>query len=294
MTQLLQALFDGVSVGALYASLGMALALVFRGTSVLNFAQGDIAMVTIFVFFTVYSAGGGWWFAIPAGLFVGVAVALLVERLVLRPLSGQPIFTIVMATIGLSSIIVGVAGIIWGHDTEALNLFNGSITIGSVVLLYERLFSVAVAVVTAVGLLAYLRFSRQGLAMRATASSPDGAQLMGVRITRSHALVWCIAAIISLGAGLSIGSQQFVSTAMGGFILLVFPALILGGLDSIGGAFLGGMAIGIITSLVSSFGGPLLGEWAQGVEDSLTYLLTFAILMLRPYGLFGSREIERV
>lgn len=294
MSQLLQGLFDGISVGALYAALAMALALVFRGTSVLNFAQADIAMVTVFVFYSIYVADGQWWFAVPAAVAAGVVIALIVERLVLRPLTGQPLFTVVMATIGLSTMLLGLAGIIWGHDTQSLDLFQGSVIVGPVVMLHSRLFAIVVAVVTLVGLLAFLRFSRHGLAMRATAISGDHAQLMGIRITRSHALIWIIAAVISFGAGLAIGGTQFVSTGMGAFILLVFPALILGGLDSIGGAFLGGLMIGVITSLVSSYGGALLGGWAQGVEDSLTYLLTFLILMVRPYGLFGTKEIERV
>lgn len=294
MNQLFQTLFDGVSVGALYASLGMALALVFRGTSVLNFAQADIGMVTVFVFYTVYVGGGQWWLAVPAAIIVGVIIALIVERLVLRPLTGQPLFTVVMATIGLSTMLLGLAGIIWGHDTERLNVFRGSASIGSVVMPYSRLFAIAVAVVSLVALLSFLRFSRQGLAMRATAISGDHAQLMGIRITRSHALIWVIAAVISFGAGLAIGGTQFLSTEMGAFILLVFPALILGGLDSIGGAFLGGLIIGVLTSLVSSYGRLVLGDWAQGIEASLTYVLTFLILMIRPYGLFGSKEIERV
>ena len=294
MNQLFQTLFDGVSVGALYASLGMALALVFRGTSVLNFAQADIGMVTVFVFYTVYVGGGQWWLAVPAAIIVGVIIALIVERLVLRPLTGQPLFTVVMATIGLSTMLLGLAGIIWGHDTERLNIFRGSVSIASVVMPYSRLFAIAVAVVSLVALLSFLRFSRQGLAMRATAISGDHAQLMGIRITRSHALIWVIAAVISFGAGLAIAGTQFLSTGMGAFILLVFPALILGGLDSIGGAFLGGLIIGVLTSLVSSYGRLVLGDWAQGIEASLTYVLTFLILMIRPYGLFGSKEIERV
>lgn len=208
MNQLFQTLFDGVSVGALYASLGMALALVFRGTSVLNFAQADIGMVTVFVFYTVYVGGGQWWLAVPAAIIVGVIIALIVERLVLRPLTGQPLFTVVMATIGLSTMLLGLAGIIWGHDTERLNIFRGSVSIGSVVMPYSRLFAIAVAVVSLVALLSFLRFSRQGLAMRATAISGDHAQLMGIRITRSHALIWVIAAVISFGAGLAIGGTQ--------------------------------------------------------------------------------------
>lgn len=294
MTQLLQTLFDGISVGALYASLGMALALVFRGTGVLNFAQGDIAMVTVFVFYSIFVIDGQWWFAILAAVLVGILMALMVERLVLRPLNGQPLFTVVMATIGLSTMLVGIAGIIWGHDTKALNIFEGSSELGSLVMLHSRIFAILVAVVTLVSLLAFLRLSRQGLAMRATAISGDHAQLMGIRITRSHALIWIIAALISFGAGLSIGGMQFMSTGMGAFLLLVFPALILGGLDSIGGAFIGGLTIGLITALVSTYGSYVLGDWAQGVEDSLTYVLTFLILMVRPYGLFGTKEIERV
>jgi branched-chain amino acid transport system permease protein len=127
--------------------------------------------------------------------------------------------------------------------------------------------------------------------MRATASDQATAQLMGIRITRVFALIWCIAGLISVGAGLALGYSQFLSSGMGGFILKVFPAIILGGLDSVAGVFLGGLAIGTFVSFAGVYLGGLFGGASSEI---VSYLLTFIILMVKPYGFFGSRQIERV
>lgn len=292
MTVLLQTLLNGLVAGTLYAALGMAFAVIYRGTKVINFAQADIAMILTFVFWTVARAGIPWPLAVAAALATAVAIGLVVERLILRPLVGEPLFTVVMATIGLSTVLQGLAGMIWGHDTYRLpDFFKGAFSVAGLSLLKSHLFSLALAVVMLTAVMLFLRASRAGLAMRATASDQDTARLMGIRIHRTFALTWITAGFISLGAGLALGFTQFLATEMGHFILKVFPALILGGMDSVGGVFLGGLLVGVFTSLAGSYLGGLTGG---GSEELIAYLLTFLILMVKPYGLFGTQQVERV
>lgn len=288
----LQTVINGLAVGAVYASLGMALAVIYRGTRVLNFAQADIAMVMAFVFWSVMRNEWPWYVAILASLVTALAVGLLIERLILRKLVGEPLFTVVMATVGLSTILQGLSGMLWGHDTYRMpDLFSGSVRFGGISLLNTHIFSIVIASTMLALLTAFLTRSRSGLAMRATSSDQDTAQLMGIRINRISALIWIIASLISVGAGLALAFGQFLSLSMGGFILKIFPAIILGGLDSIGGVFIGGFAIGLIVSFAGTYLGNLFGGASSEI---VSYLMTFLILMFKPYGLFGSREIERV
>jgi branched-chain amino acid transport system permease protein len=292
MDTLAQTLLNGLAVGALYAGLGMALAVIYRGTRVLNFAQADVAMVTAFVYWSAMRSELPWYVAILASLVTAVMVGWLIERLILRRLVGEPLFTVVMATVGLSTILQGLSGIVWGHETYRLpDMLSGSVRIGSVSLLQTHVFSIVVAVATLVALTLFLSRSRTGLAMRAASSDQDTARLMGIRINRISALIWIIASLISVGAGLSLAYGQFLSLSMGGFILKIFPAIILGGLDSIVGAFVGGIAIGLVVSLAGTYMGGLFGGASSEI---VSYLLTFLILMVKPYGLFGRRQIERV
>lgn len=288
----LQTLVGGLAAGAVYSGLAMALAVIYRGTRVFNFAQADIAMVLAFVFWATMRSGAPWYVALAASIVVAVAMGWSIERLILRPLVGEPLFTVVMATIGLSTILQGVTGILWGHDTYRLpDFFPGSIRLGEVSILLTNVFSIVVAVVMLLALIGFLHGSRAGLAMRATASDQETAMLMGIRVTRVFALIWIVAGLISVGAGLALGYSQFLSSNMGGFILKIFPVVILGGLDSIAGVFFGGLVIGLCVS----FAGVYLNDLFGGASSEIvSYLLTFLILIFRPYGFFGSREIERV
>lgn len=289
---LLQTVANGLTTGALYSALAMAIAVIYRGTQVVNFAQADIAMMLTFVFWTALRVGAPWYAALALAVALAVVLGLVVERLILRPLVGEPLFTVVMATIGLSTVLQGSAGLIWGHETYRLpDFFPGSLSWGSISVLRTNVFSIVLAGAILAVTLLFLQRSRSGLAMRATAADQDTAQLMGIRINRMFAQIWTLAGLISLGAGIALAFSQFLATEMGGFILRVFPALILGGLDSIGGVFLGGLIVGLLTSLAGAYLGGLMGG---GTEEVVSYVLTFLILMLRPYGLFGTPEVERV
>ena len=292
LTIFLQTAVNGLAAGAVYAGLAMALAVIYRGTRVVNFAQADIAMVLTFVFWATVRAGAPWYVALAASIVTAVALGVLVERLILRPLVGEPLFTVVMATIGLGTILQGVTSIMWGHDTYRLpELFPGTVRFGGISLLATHVFSMVIALAMLLALIAFLRGSRAGLAMRATASDQEAAQLMGIRVTKVFGLIWIIAGVISVGAGLALGYSQFLSSGMGGFILKIFPAIILGGLDSVVGVFLGGLAIGMFVSFAGVYMSDLFGGAASEI---VSYLLTFLILMVRPYGFLGSRQIERV
>lgn len=287
-----QTVVNGLAVGAVYAALAMALAVVYRGTRVVNFAQADIAMVLTFIFWFVMGRGLPWYVALLGSLVAAVAVGMLIERLVLRRLVGEPLFTVVMATIGLSSILQGITGFTFGHDTYRLpEILGGTVSYLGIYVLKTHLFSMAVACAMLILVTAFLLRSRTGLAMRATSSDQDTAQLMGIRINRVSALVWIIGCLISVGAGLALGYSQFLSLAMGAFILKIFPAIILGGLDSLGGVFIGGLIIGLCVSFAGTY---MTGLFGGASSEIVSYLLTFVVLMIRPYGLFGAKEIERV
>ncbi len=281
---------NGLVTGAAYGLIAIGYALIYKSTGVVNFAQGELMMLTAYVAFSLSNALGLSFLplvllTIPISMLIG----LTLERIFIRPMLGEPVFAIVMVTVGLAVILRGMTILIWG--SEPLNFTAGMsfqvIKIGGTPFYPAQLWLIAALAIVVAAVWAFLRFSRYGVAMRATASNETAALLVGVSVSQIHALAWMISSAIAAIAGLLFAINFKLAPDMWFQGLKSFPAVILGGLDSIGGAALGGLVIGLIESLSQGY----IGE---GTREIAGFVVIIVVLMVRPFGLFGSRDIERV
>ena len=286
----LQLTVSGLSTGMIYALAAAGFVVIYKASDVINFAQGDLLLLgTYLIFFGVAQAGLPWSLGVLVTLLLAVAVALAVERLVLRPLVGEPIISMIMVTIGLSSVLRGAINAIWGPNPRAFESFlpAGDLVIGPAVLSAARVLSIpiALAVLAALGL--FFRHARDGIAMRAIADDQQAALSMGISIPRVFGVAWGLAAASAAIGGIMLGNIVGVSPNVAAIGLRVFPVVILGGLDSIKGAVVGGAIIGLLEVYVGFYVG-------HGLNLVVPYLVLIMVLMVRPYGLFGKEIIERV
>ena len=286
----LQLTVSGLSTGMIYALAAAGFVVIYKASDVLNFAQGDLLLLgTYLIFFAVAQTGLPWSLGVLVTVLLAVVVALSIERLVLRPLVGEPIISMIMVTIGLSSVLRGAINAIWGPNPRAFESFlpAGDIVIGPAVLSAARVLSIPIALAVLAGLGLFFRHTRDGIAMRAIADDQQAALSMGISIPRVFGVAWGLAAASAAIGGIMLGNIVGVSPNVASIGLRVFPVVILGGLDSIGGAVIGGAIIG----LLEVYAGFYLGH---GLNLVVPYLVLILVLMVRPYGLFGKEIIERV
>ena len=284
---------SGLSIGLMYSLIALGFVLVYKATDAINFAQGEFVMLAGFV--AAVSLGE----KIPVLAAVAIAIAVMVvfsfalERIVLRPLLGRPIVAVIMATIGLGAMLRGLPPITVGGETRAVSLPIGDtpITFGPISLPPVQVLGV---VVTLMFLAVFTRFflkSRMGVAMRAVADNQQVAMAMGINVERYFALAWAMAGTVSALGGVIWGSMLGVDVHLALVGLKVFPVVILGGLDSIVGAVIGGLIVGVVESLAAGYLDPYVGG---GTKDFAPYVLMILMLMFKPYGMFGTHRIERV
>lgn len=280
----------GLLSGGVLALIARGFVLVYKGTRVINFALGEFMMVGAYLFWTanVFLALP-WWAALALTLAGVAALGALVERFVLRPLAGQPVISIVMATIGLGAVLHGLAEAVWGGANLSLPelLPRKPLLLGEILLPGQVLWSFALAVALIAAFTAYFRWSKDGVSMRAAASDPVTAYAMGIDVRRTQRLTWMFAGVTGAVAGIIVASMTSLSPSLGTVALGVLAVVILGGLDSIAGAIVAGLIVGLLESLTVAFVG---GQ----ARDLVPYLVVLVILMVRPYGLFGTRDIERL
>jgi branched-chain amino acid transport system permease protein len=280
----------GLLSGGLLALIALGFVLIYKGTGVINFAMGEFMMLGAYFF---YTANVVWALPMAVALALTMAavalVAALVERALLRPLSGQPVISVLMATIGLASFLHGMVEGIWsGRNYEMPQLLpREPLLLGDVLIQGKSLWSFAIAAVVIAAFTLYFRFSATGIAMRAAASDPTTAYVLGIDVRRTQRLTWMFAGTVGALAGIIVASMTSLSPALGGTALAVLAVIILGGLDSIAGAIVAGLLIGLIESLTAGYLG---GK----VRDIVPYVAVLIILLIRPYGLFGTRQIERL
>lgn len=294
MEDFLQMVASGVVIGGIYALIAMGFVIIYKATGIINFATGELMMLGAFFCFTgMTSAKFPFAAALLAAAMGAAALGALVERVVLRPLMGKATISVIMVTIGLSSIFKGAAQLVWSGDYRAFPpIFpRAPVTLGSVVLPSLQFYPFLIALASCSLIALLFRFTRTGTAMRATADDPLAAFSMGIDIRRVFSLSWSLAAVTAALSGVVIGTMGGISPQLGAIGLKVFPVVILGGLDSIGGALLGGFLMGILENLAGGYLDPLVGG---GIKEVAPFLVLVAILMVRPYGLFGTREIERL
>lgn len=281
---------NGVASGGLYALAALAFVLVYKATRVVNIAIGEVLMIGAYIFFAFAAT-----FALPIWLAVLGAVlgagllGALIERTMIRPLLGEPPISVFMVTVGLASILVGLVEIIWTADQRRLPEFlpKTPVMIGDAFLAPKVAYGSLVALALIVLVLLVFRFWRGGVALRATASDQAAAYSMGINVPRVFSLAWVASAMIAAVAGIIVGSIGGISSSMGVFGLSVLVVVIVGGLDSVLGALVGGVFIGLVEALAGSYLG---GEYRM----LATFLVLIVVLMIRPYGLFGTHEIERL
>jgi branched-chain amino acid transport system permease protein len=280
----------GVGTGGLYALTGLAFVLVYKATRVVNIAIGEMLMMGAYFFFAL-SAGAGLpvWVAIPGAILGSALLGGLVERTMIRPMLGESPIASFMVTVGLASILVGVVELVWTADQQRLPEFlpNKHIPIGEALVAPKIFHGFWVAAVLIVAVLLLFRFWRGGVALRATASDQAAAYSVGIAVPRVYSLAWMAAGAIAAVAGIVVGSIGGISSVMGAFGLSVLVVVIFGGLDSVLGALVGGVVVGVVEALAGFYLG---GEY----KLLATFGLLVAILLVRPYGLFGTHEIERL
>ena len=280
----------GVASGGRYALAALAVGLGYKATRVVNIAIGEMLMVGAYLFFTFAAS-----FALPIwmaviGAVIGTGLlGAIVERTMIRPLLGEPPISVFMVTVGLASILVGLVEIIWTADQRRLPEFlpKAPIMVGDAFLAPKVFYGALIAAVLIGAVLLVFRFWRGGVALRATASDQAAAYSMGINVPRVFSLAWVASAMIASVAGIMVGAIGGISSSMGVFGLSVLVVVIVGGLDSVLGALVGGLMIGLIEALAGAFLG---GEY----KLLATFIVLVLVLMVRPYGLFGTHEIERL
>ena len=280
----------GIGGGGLFALTGLAFVIIYKATRVVNLAIGEMLMVSAYVFFAL-AAGFALpiWAAILGAIIASGLIGALVERTMIRPMLGESAISTFMVTVGLASIFVGLVELIWTASPQRLPEFmpEDMVMLGEAFVSPKVFYGFLVTAVLIAAVLLVFRFWRGGVALRATASDQAAAYSMGINVPRVFSLAWTVAAMIAAVAGIVVGAIGGISSTMGVFGLSVLVVVIVGGLDSVVGALVGGLMVGLVEAWAGAYLG---GEYKMIATFSLLVL----VLLLRPYGLFGTREIERL
>ncbi len=290
--QVLQLLISGVAIGCIYGLIALGFVLIYKATETVNFAQGDLMMLGAFAAWVCMTAfNWPYWLAILAALAVLVIFAMLLELIVIRPVLGQPQFTVVMLTIGIGYVLRGAVTMVPGVGTETHVLqvpYKDQVKqLGSLVLNVEQLVIIVATLVLSAVLYLMFRFSKLGIAMQASSQNQLAAYYMGIPVKRLNGLVWGLAAAVATIAGVLLAPITFVHANMGLIGLKAFPAAVVGGFGSLPGAIVGGLVIGI----VEAFAGFYLPE---GFKDIAPYIVVLLMLTIKPNGLFGEKLRKKV
>ena len=295
MEYYLQLIVNGLVVGGIYSLVALGFVIIYKATKVVNFAQGELVMAGAYVCFALtvqFHIPFIWAFLVT--LVFSVLLGLIIERLVLRPLIGEEHISVIMVTIGMSSVLKSLVQLFWGTQIKVYPqvLPTEPVVIAGlpVAPVYIAAFALSAALFAVFSL--FFKYSRTGVAMRATAFDQQAAQSMGIGIKNIFAMSWCIACVVSAVGGVILGNINGINAQLGHLGLKVFPAVILGGLDSLLGAALGGLIIGVLENVCDGAARQLLD--LGGVREVAAFIILVVILMIKPYGLFGTREIERV
>jgi branched-chain amino acid transport system permease protein len=290
-----QLVMNGLVVGSIYALVALGFVVIYKASSILNFAQGEFLMLGAYVCIAVLAeARVPFAAAFLVTLAFSVLLGLLLERVVLRPMIGEPVISVIMVTLGLSAVLKAVVQGVWGTDTRPFpQIFPSEpIHFGPFPVSQGYLWSVACVSVLLILFSIFFKYTREGIAMRAVAFSQQTALSMGISVKRIFALSWSIAAVVSAVGGILLGAVRgSVDGSLAFFGLKVVPVAILGGLDSVLGAIVGGLTIGVLENLSGGYLDPLFGG---GVKEVAPFVVLVLILMVKPYGLFGKVKIERV
>jgi branched-chain amino acid transport system permease protein len=286
---LLGQIVAGVATGSVYALIGLGLVLIYKTSHVLNFAQGDLLMWGAYIAFALVSIGLPFGVAFVATLVLAGAFGVGIERVLLRRMLGRPVIAMVIVTLGVSRVLRGLAYLLAG--TEVRRFADDILPQMPLGVAPAHVWSLAIAAAAVLALTLFFRFSRQGIALRAAANDQQAAMSMGIRISSVFALSWGLSAGMAAIAGVLLANLTGVNFTMADLGLLAFPVVILGGLDSIAGAIVGGLVLGLLQNVAAGYLDPCVGG---GLKTAFPFLALVAILMIKPHGLFGRAQIERV
>jgi branched-chain amino acid transport system permease protein len=289
MHEFLQQVFSGLASGAVYASLALALVMIYRSTELVNFAQGEMAMFSTYIAWTLVNAGLPFWAAFVITLAVSFLGGMAIERIIVRPVENAPVFAAVVVCIGLLLIFNSLAGWIFTYTVQDFpSPFPDRPVLGALMTTRD-LGVIAVTLVMLALLFAFFRFTTTGLAMRAAAQNPESARLCGIRVGRMLAIGWGLAALIGATAGIMVAPVLFLDpNMMSGVLLYAFAGALLGGITSPVGAVVGGLIVGVTENLVGTY---LI---ATQLKLTVALALIIIVLVLRPNGLFGTAIVRRV
>lgn len=280
----------GLATGAIYGLVAIGFAIIYKATGIINFAQGEMVMLNAYLGLSIATFSGvGFWALVPLVVLASILVGLAVEFLLVRPMLGEPAISIVMMTVGLAVCLRSLVILIWGAEPQVLPVHPAE---DVVQILGARLYSTQILAIVClalvvVGFFVFYRHTRSGLAMRASSSNETVALLMGIDVRRIYALAWGLASVTGGLAGLLVATIYELGPDMFAFGLRSFPAVILGGLDSAIGAAVGGAIIGVLENLGEGYIG-------RGLKEIVGFVVILMVLMVRPYGMFGTRDVERV
>jgi branched-chain amino acid transport system permease protein len=290
--QLVQIILSGVAQGCIYGLIALGFVLIYKATETVSFAQGDLMMLGAFAGLGVMTGlGFPFWVAVPAAMLAMGAFGIVLERAVIRPILGQPAFSIVMLTIGIAYVARGLMTMIPNVGTETHTLpvpYKDAVwNVGGLIVNVEQFVVIAATAVLCALLYAMFRYSKLGIAMQASSQNQLAAYYMGIPVRRLNGLVWGLAAMLAAVAGLLLAPITFVHANMGFIGLKAFPAAVVGGFGSLPGAIVGGVIIGVVESLAGFY-------LPEGFKDVAAYVVVLIMLMVKPNGLFGEKLRKKV
>ncbi|MFP4311444.1 MAG: branched-chain amino acid ABC transporter permease [Nitriliruptoraceae bacterium] len=298
MQTFLQLLFSGLALGSIYALVALGFVVIYRASQVFNFAHGEFLMLGAFLMISLVGAGLPWVVALAVTMAVTGTVGMGVERVVLRPMIGRPVFVTVIVTIFVGALMRVAINLIWGGGERGMPTPWDPTSVVEILgarVLYNSIAAIAATAVVLVGFYWLFQRSRIGVGMRATASDQEVALGLGIPVGRVFATSWFLAGAMAALAGVFLGMfPRIVDGNIWLIALAAFPAVLIGGLESPLGAVIGGLALGVTQLLAQGYVNPLLGEFGNNFHRVFPYVIMIGFLMVRPYGLFGTREVERV
>jgi branched-chain amino acid transport system permease protein len=296
MTFLLQLVITGFALGMVYALIAIGFVIILKCSEAFNIAQGHFVMIGGYLGYTfLVTFNLPIWASLLLIIVTAILMGLLIERLTLRPLVGKPVIAIVMMTIALSTVFEGLATLIWGGEYKAYHgvLPTVSLRLGELSIPSETTIGMIVSIVTVAILMILFRYTKIGLAMRATAEDEQVVQSVGIKVTTIYALSWGIACVVGVIGGIILGSVSGVMVGMAEIGLKAFAVVLLGGVNSIGGAIVAGITLGVLENVAAGYLDPMLPA-GGGLANVFPFIIIVIVLVFRPHGLFGLAEIERV
>jgi branched-chain amino acid transport system permease protein len=301
VTKFFQLVASGAALGAVYALVGLGFVVIYRATGVINLAQAGMVALGAFL---VYNATATWelpfWLAVIVSMGLGALLGILLERFILRRMVGRPVYAVILVTVGILLLIEPVVTTIWKNPASNIETPWGlqKVTIGDVNILQVDVATILLAAAVLGVFFAFFRYTKYGVAMRATAVDSEAALAQGINVRRIVALSWAIAGVVAVLAGTMLGAGAGPGTGLGIGITVIslkaLPAVVLGGLDSPVGAVVGGATIGILEVLTAGYQSDVLPFLPAGFAAVMPWVVMLIVLVVRPYGLFGTRDVRRV